>query len=118
MHELLWESMTPDPGPEPAWEVEVPGRGVMGPVDALVTTVRRVRGSGWAFLSWNPFTREIVAHVVPNHSYPAERFLRPLICVDAWEHAYYIDSPADREDYLDRIVNVLNWGTALKRFEA
>ena len=53
----------------------------------------------------------------PNQD-PVSGPLAPLLGIDAWEHAYYLQYENRKAEYFDAIWNVVNWGTVAKRFDA
>ncbi|WP_195985414.1 superoxide dismutase [Clostridium sp. D33t1_170424_F3] len=73
-------------------------------------------GSGWAWLVVDPEGR---MHVVktPNQDTPLPNFMRPLLLVDVWEHAYYLQYQNRRPEYVDRWFSVINWKQVEENFE-
>ena len=75
-----------------------------------------VFGSGWAWLCVTPtHTLEIVA--TPNQDSPISNGLTPILGLDVWEHAYYLNYQNRRPDYLAAFWNVVNWQTVAKNYE-
>lgn len=73
-------------------------------------------GSGWAWLVVDPEGR---LHVVktPNQDTPLPCFMRPLLLVDVWEHAYYLQYQNRRPEYVYRWFSVINWKQVEENFE-
>lgn len=73
-------------------------------------------GSGWA---WLVVDQEGRMHVVktPNQDTPLPSFMRPLLLVDVWEHAYYLQYQNRRPEYVDRWFSVINWKQVEENFE-
>lgn len=71
-------------------------------------------GSGWAWLSVDA---EGKLHITqePNASNPLRRGLKPLLCFDVWEHAYYIDYKNCRADHLNQLWNLIDWNVVAQR---
>lgn len=71
-------------------------------------------GSGWAWLSVDA---EGKLHITQeaNASNPLRRGLKPLLCFDVWEHAYYIDYQNRRADYLNQLWNLIDWSVVARR---
>lgn len=71
-------------------------------------------GSGWAWLSADA---EGKLHITqePNASNPLRRGLKPLLCFDVWEHAYYIDYQNRRADHLNQLWNLIDWNVVAQR---
>ncbi len=74
-------------------------------------------GSGWTWLVRNA-TGELVLLNTANAETPISRELIPLLVVDVWEHAYYIDYRNQRKKYLDSFLKMVNWKFVSERFEA
>jgi Fe-Mn family superoxide dismutase len=74
-------------------------------------------GSGWAWLVINKAgSLEIIS--TPNQDSPIMDGLKPVLGVDVWEHAYYLNYQNRRPDYLKAVWNVINWDAVGKHFEA
>ncbi len=72
-------------------------------------------GSGWAWLVKNKDGKlEVIA--TPNAANPMTDGQTPLLVIDVWEHAYYIDYRNRRPDYLKQVWNVIDWAVVEKRF--
>jgi len=75
-----------------------------------------VQGSGWGWLGYNAESKRVEIATLPNQD-PLTG-LTPLLGVDVWEHAYYLQYKNVRPDYLKAIWNVINWSDVSKRFDA
>ena len=73
-------------------------------------------GSGWAWLVLDGDKLKVVKSA--NADNPLKAGLKPLLTVDVWEHAYYVDYRNRRPDYVDAFWNVVNWGAVAERFAA
>jgi len=75
-----------------------------------------VQGSGWGWLGYNPKTARIECATCANQNpLQATTGLIPLLGIDVWEHAYYVDYRNVRPDYVNAIWSVINWSTVEKR---
>ena len=73
-------------------------------------------GSGWTWLVADSDNHLMVINT-PNADTPLRMDgLRPLLCIDVWEHAYYLDYQNRRADYLHNIWNVVDWEVVERRF--
>lgn len=73
-------------------------------------------GSGWAWLVRSPAGLNI--RVMPNARNPvSELKTTPLLTIDVWEHAYYVDYPADRKKFLEEIWNIIDWNFVNEQFK-
>ena len=77
--------------------------------EELVKSALRVRGSGWTWLVLNKEGKLEIINTA-NQDGPWSLHYRPLIAIDVWEHAYYLDYGANREEYVKKLLNhLLNW---------
>ncbi len=108
-HSLFWKWMSPDGGGEPTGElaqqiVEKYGD-FQGFVDEFTTKSLSIFGSGWCWLMPD---MEIIT--TPNQDTPMlQGYDEPLLGLDVWEHAYYLDYKNKRDDYVKAWWNVVNW---------
>lgn len=115
-HSLFWQWMSPDGGGEPSGTlaaalVDKYGN-FQGFVDEFSAKAMGVFGSGWA---WLQSDLEIVT--TANQDTPIMQGLEaPLLGLDVWEHAYYLDYKNKRDDYIKAWWNVVNWGFVEERY--
>lgn len=115
-HSLFWQWMSPTSGGEPtgelAQQLTAKYGSFQGFVDEFTTKSLGVFGSGWAWLQPN---MEIIT--TPNQDTPLMQGLsEPLLGLDVWEHAYYLDYKNVRADYVKAWWNVVNWDFVAERF--
>lgn len=116
-HTLFWQWMSPDGGGEPSGEVAKALADKYGSfqqfVDEFTTTSLEVFGSGWCWLQPN---MEIIT--TANQDSPIMNGKSvPLLGLDVWEHAYYLDYKNKREDYVKAWWNVVNWDFVEDRYK-
>ncbi|KAG6013244.1 Superoxide dismutase [Mn], mitochondrial, partial [Claviceps pusilla] len=80
------------------------------------TALAGIQGSGWAWLVKDK-TSGTLALVTRANQDPVVGNLEPLLGIDAWEHAYYLQYQNRKAEYFSAIWEVINWGTVAKRFE-
>lgn len=73
-------------------------------------------GSGWAWLSLTP-RGKLEIKAMSNAGNPLREGLVPLLCIDVWEHAYYIDYRNRRAEYVDLLWNLIDWVVVEKRYD-
>ena len=117
-HSLFWQWMSPNGGGEPkgelATDLETKYGSFQGFVDEFTTKSLAVFGSGWTWLQPN---LEIIT--TPNQDSPIMQGLEaPILGLDVWEHAYYLDYKNKRDDYVNAWWNVVNWEFVQQRFDA
>ncbi|GAA5829194.1 hypothetical protein JCM3766R1_001012 [Sporobolomyces carnicolor] len=88
--------------------------GLDGLKKAVNAAALGIQGSGWAWLGYNPTTKKLEAVSTANQD-PLLGYV-PLIGIDLWEHAYYLDYKNLKQSYLDSIWTVVNWKEAEARF--
>ena len=73
-------------------------------------------GSGWAWLSLDT-NRTLLVESTPNQDSPILHGHTPILCIDLWEHAYYLKFQNRRADYVDAFFNVIDWKAVARHFE-
>ena len=69
----------------------------------------KIRGSGWTWLVLDKNNNLMIINTI-NQDGPWSLHLRPLIAIDVWEHAYFLDYGTNRKEYVEKLVNyLLNW---------
>ena len=119
-HSLFWELMSPDGGGEPEGELKAAIDDLWGSTDELKnlindTGVKRF-GSGWTWLVYDG--TGLAVKSTPNQDSPLIDSDVPLLGIDVWEHAYYLNYQNRRPDYLAAWWNVVNWSEVARRFES
>ncbi len=119
-HTLFWEIMGPGGGGAPSGELAAAIDGAFGSLDALKTQVNDAGvkrfGSGWAWLVWNG--SGLVVESTPNQDSPLMEGRTPILGIDVWEHAYYLNYQNRRPDYLAAWWNVVDWDAVSAKYEA
>ena len=116
MHSLFWKIMAPHGT-----------TGVGGPYGHTERLIRRdfgsfdkfkahfsaaakaIEGSGWGVLAYRRLDDKLVILQIENHQKLSQMFIMPVLCIDVWEHAYYLKYQSKRGDYIDAWWNVVNW---------
>lgn len=110
LHELFWENLAPG-GSDPSrfFVDHVGGPGAMIRLRAdLLQAGLDLMGSGWAFLS-NFGNGDLRVHTTQVHDYESPAGIEPVVVIDVWEHAYYLDHHADRQRYLEGLIGLIHW---------
>ena len=119
-HSLFWTIMKPGGGGEPSGALAGAITDTFGGTDALKAAVNDAGvkrfGSGWTWLIWDGTGLAVVS--TPNQDTPLMTGDVPLLGVDVWEHAYYLNYQNRRPDYLSAWWNVVNWDEVARRYEA
>ena len=119
-HTLFWEIMGPNGGGDPSGALGDAIADVFGGVAELKAAVNDAGvkrfGSGWTWLVWDG--TGLAVKSTPNQDTPVMDGDVPLLGIDVWEHAYYLNYQNRRPDYLEAWWNVVDWNAAAARFDA
>ena len=118
-HSLFWQIMSPDGGGSPEGALAEAINDTFGGVDKLKAAVNDAGvkrfGSGWTWLVWDGTGLAVMS--TPNQDSPIMEGKTPLLGIDVWEHAYYLNYQNRRPDYLAAWWNVVNWAAVARRYE-
>lgn len=114
-HTFYWTSLVPGGGGEPSAALKKKIEASFGTLDAckkeLVTAATTQFGSGWAWLVLDGEKLKVVK--TANADLPLTKGLKPLLTIDVWEHAYYLDYQNRRVDYVSVVIDkLINWSFA------
>ena len=119
-HSLFWEIMSPDGGGEPEGDLAAAIGETFGGVQQLKDAISdggvKRFGSGWSWLVWDGTA--LAVYSTANQDSPILQSDVPLLGIDVWEHAYYLNYQNRRPDYLAAWWNVVNWAEVARRFES
>ncbi len=124
-HNLFWKSMSPNGGSAPSGDLATAIDASFGSFDAFKETFSKAAatrfGSGWAWLCVHKGGKLEVCST-PNQDNPLMPGIGcggfPILGLDVWEHAYYLNYQNRRPDYVSAFFNVINWSNAAALFEA
>jgi superoxide dismutase, Fe-Mn family len=120
LHELYWQSLDTEPDSKPEGALSHQIARDFGSLDTLrgqfMETANGLRGCGWVLLAWSPALRRLVLVPVEQHSQGGLWGAVPLLAVDLWEHAWFLDRGGHKQAYLDAVWDRLNWGRAGSRY--
>jgi Fe-Mn family superoxide dismutase len=117
-HSLFWTIMAPGAGGAPSGDLGAAISSTFGSFDNFKTEFTRAAttrfGSGWAWLSVSG--GKLVVESAANQDSPIMEGKKPLLGLDVWEHAYYLNYQNRRPDYITAFYNVINWNEVAKNF--
>ncbi len=119
-HSLFWTVMSPNGGGAPTGELADAIAQKFGSFDAFKEEFAKAAatrfGSGWAWLAVNNGQLEVTS--TPNQDSPLMEGKTPILGLDVWEHAYYLNYQNRRPDYVSAFWNVVNWEEVTKLYNA
>ena len=120
-HSMFWQMMSPNGGGQPHGDVAKAIDAELGGFDAFKDAFKKAAlgrfGSGWAWLSVTPEKKLVVENTL-NQDSPLMHGNTPVLGLDVWEHAYYLNYQNLRPKYIEAWWNVVNWADVAERFEA
>lgn len=122
-HSMFWKMLCPPKEyEEPSGALEKAIEADFGALEGLVSKFNAaagaVQGSGWGWLAYSPESKKLVIATTPNQD-PLQPTtgLVPLLGIDVWEHAFYLQYKNARPEYLKEVWKVVNWAEAGRRFK-
>ncbi|MBH5318938.1 superoxide dismutase [Paenibacillus sp. GSMTC-2017] len=119
-HSLFWETIAPNAGGAPTGALAAAIESELGGLDTFKADFAKAAatrfGSGWAFLA--VAGGKLKVYSLPNQDSPIMEGETPILGLDVWEHAYYLNYQNKRPDYIAAFWNVVNWDEVSKRYEA
>ncbi|WP_080845066.1 superoxide dismutase [Cytobacillus gottheilii] len=119
-HSLFWQVIAPNGGGEPTGELAEAITSKFGSLDSFKEEFAKAAttrfGSGWAWLAVNNGELEVTS--TPNQDSPLMEGKTPILGLDVWEHAYYLNYQNRRPEYITAFWNVVNWDEVSKRYSA
>lgn len=120
-HNMFWTAMSPSGGGEPSGSLADAVNSAFGDFSAFKDSFAKAGmtrfGSGWAWLS-KKSDGSLSVTSTANQDNPLSEGLSPILGLDVWEHAYYLNYQNRRGDYISAWWNVVNWDEVSQRFES
>jgi len=120
LHSLFWTNMSPDGGGEPDGDLAAAVKEWFGSYDGfkaeLTEAAMNVQGSGWGALSWEPLAGRLIVEQVYDHQGNVGQGGPPLLVLDMWEHAYYLQYKNVKADWVDGYWHLVSWPDVARRF--
>lgn len=117
-HSLFWEVMSPDGGGAPSGDLASAIDAAFGSFDAFKEEFANAAatrfGSGWAWLVVDGDKLAVIS--TPNQDSPVMDGKTPILGLDVWEHAYYLNYQNKRPDYISAFWNVVNWDKVAENY--
>jgi len=121
LHSLFWRNMTPKGGGTPPPKLAEAIDRHFGSFNSfkqqLTKAAATCMGSGWAALMWDTVSARLLTVQIHDHQSQTIQGAVPLLVLDAWEHAYYLQYQNEKAKFFDAVWNVWNWTDVADRFE-
>ena len=118
-HSIFWQNMSPNGGGEPTGDLAEQINADFGSFAKFkahfAAVAAGVQGSGWAILAWDSIGQRLVIVQLFDQQGNLPIALTPIVMLDVWEHAYYLDYMNVRADYVTAWWNLVNWDDAAAR---
>jgi len=120
LHSILWENLSPDGGGTPDGELARQIEANFGSTEALQSQMTEaattVQGAGWAVMAWEPQAGRLLVEQVYDHQGNIGQGATPLLVLDMWEHAYYLQYENNKADWVKAYWKLVNWAGVGERF--
>lgn len=121
LHSLFWQNMSPDGGDKPDSDLAAAIDESFGSFEGfrsqLSEAALNVQGSGWGALTWEPLGQRLIVEQVYDHQSNVGQGAPPLLVLDMWEHAYYLQYKNVKADWVEAFWNIVNWPDVTARFD-
>jgi superoxide dismutase, Fe-Mn family len=122
LHSIYWQNMTPDGGGQPEGELAAALANEFTSFEAfkaqLTHVTTSVQGSGWGALAWDPLGQRLLTEQIYDHQGNVGQGAVPLLVIDIWEHAFYLQYQNVKADYVTAFWNLVNWADVARRLDA
>jgi superoxide dismutase, Fe-Mn family len=120
LHSIFWQNLSPHGGGLPEGALEADINRDFGSFDSFRHQMNRaaaeILGSGWSALLFDPVSRRLAIAQIHDHQSDTIQSAVPLLVLDAWEHAYYLQYQTEKQAYFDAIWNLWNWSDVAQRY--
>jgi Fe-Mn family superoxide dismutase len=121
-HTVFWNNMSPEGGDKPDGELGAAVDEFFGSFDGFrahyTAAALGIQGSGWSILAWESIGQRLVIEQLYDHQGNLAAGTVPLLMLDMWEHAFYLQYKNVKPDYVAAFWNIVNWPDVAARFEA
>ena len=113
LHSMFWTSLSPHGGGRPEGDLAAAIADSFGSFDAfrtqLTQTSIQVQGSGWGALAYEPRSGQLIVEQIYNHHENLTQGAVPILVLDVWEHAYYLQYRNNRADFVESLWKLVDW---------
>ncbi|MBB5631926.1 Fe-Mn family superoxide dismutase [Cryobacterium mesophilum] len=121
-HTVFWTNLSPDGGGTPEGELSAAINDNFGSFDKFTAhftaAAAGIQGSGWGALVWDSLGQKLLVQQYYDHQGNFATGTVPILLLDMWEHAFYLDYVNVKADYIKAFWNIADWGNVAQRFSA
>jgi Fe-Mn family superoxide dismutase len=121
-HSIFWTNLAPTNSDRPEGELSAAIADFFGTFEAFQShfnaAAMGIQGSGWAFLAWDSVGEKLIIEQLYDQQSNVATGSIPLLMLDMWEHAFYLDYQNVKGDYVKAFWNIINWSDVSARFDA
>lgn len=121
-HSIFWTNLQGHGAAEPEGEIAAAIDEYFGSFDAFkahfTAVAMGIQGSGWAVLSFDPIGQQLIIQQLFDQQANTAQGTTPVLQLDMWEHAFYLDYQNVKGDYVKAFWNIVNWENVAQRFQA
>jgi Fe-Mn family superoxide dismutase len=122
LHSVFWTNLMPGGGGAPQGDladlIDATFGGFPSFRRQMTEAASTIQGAGWALASWEPVAGRLVVQQVYDHQGNHGQGTTPLLAIDAWEHAYYLQYENRKPDFFAAVWNIVNWDDVAMRLAA
>ena len=122
LHSLFWRNLVPKGGGRPKGELASAINRDFGTFDGFQKQITEVAGtimgSGWGALVYEPMAGRLLTSQIYDHQSNLAQAGVPLLVIDAWEHAYYLQYKTEKTKFFEAVWNLWNWDDVAQRYDA
>jgi Fe-Mn family superoxide dismutase len=121
-HTVFWRNLSPEGGDKPVGELAAAIDEFFGSYDGFrahfSASALGIQGSGWSILAWDVLGEKLIIEQLYDHQGNLAPATIPLLMLDMWEHAFYLDYQNVKGDYVKAFWNIVSWPDITARFDA
>jgi superoxide dismutase, Fe-Mn family len=122
LHSIFWKNMKPKAGGAPQGDFATAIQKNFGEFNRfrkqLTEVASTIMGSGWAALVWEPVGKRLLITQIYDHQSNLAQAGVPLMVIDAWEHAYYLQYENRKTEFFEAVWQLWNWQDIAARYES
>lgn len=119
-HSVFWQNLSPEGGDKPVGELAAAIDEFFGSFEAFQkhfsASATGIQGSGWSILAWDSIGQKLIVVQLYDQQSNLALGIVPVVVLDMWEHAFYLDYVNVKADYVKAWWNIVNWADAEARF--